>query len=129
MNLSCPNVDHNVPWLDITVNDTPGMDEIEGLGKTSECVIPMEVRRSYLEELEYVVFHVEFVHASEEKLPVGIVDIFHDETVVLTRGVSDDIEERNDIGASGDVSQHLDLLMWVRIANGDEGRDEFAPLA
>jgi len=43
MNLSCPNVDHNVPWLDITVNDTPRVDEIEGLGKTSECVIPMEL--------------------------------------------------------------------------------------
>lgn len=90
---------------------------------------PHGVRRSYLEELEYVVFHVEFVHASEEELPVGIVDIFHDETVVLTRGVSHDIEERNDIGTSGDVSQHLDLLMRVSIADGDEGRDEFVPLA
>jgi len=43
MNLSCPNVDHNVPWLDITVNDTPRMNEIEGLGETSESVIPMEL--------------------------------------------------------------------------------------
>jgi len=79
--------------------------------------------------LEYVVFHVEFIHASEEDLPVGIIDIFHDETVVCARGVSHDIQERNDIGTSGDVSQHLDLLLCVSIADGGEGKDEFAPLA
>jgi len=36
----------------------------------------------YLEELEQVELHVEFVHASEKGLPVGVVDVFHDEAVV-----------------------------------------------
>ena len=58
----------------------------------------------YLEELEQVVLHVEFVHASEKDLPVGVVDVFHDETVVCVRGIPHDIEERNDVGTSGDVS-------------------------
>lgn len=58
----------------------------------------------HLEKLEHVVLHVEFVHISEEDLPIGVVDVFHDETVVCLCGISYDIQESNDIGASGDVS-------------------------
>jgi hypothetical protein len=57
-----------------------------------------------LEELEHVVLHVEFVHAPEEGLPVGVVDVLHNETVVCARGVSHDIQERDDIGTPGDIS-------------------------
>lgn len=41
-----------------------------------------EVEKSHLEELEQIVFHIELGHASEENLPVGVVDVFHDEAVV-----------------------------------------------
>ena len=83
----------------------------------------------YLEELKHVVLHIEFVHASEKDLPVGIVDVFHDEAVVCVGGVSHDVQERNDVGTSGDVSQHLDLLMHVKVAGGNEWKGEFAPPA
>lgn len=48
--------------------------------------------------------HVEFAHASQEDLPVGVIDVFHDEAVVCMGSISHDVQERNDVGASGDVS-------------------------
>jgi len=75
------------------------------------------------------VLHVEFAHASQEDLPVGVIDVFHDEAVVCVRDISYDVQERNDIGTSGDVSQHLDLLMCVNLMCGSEGKDDFEPPA
>jgi len=83
----------------------------------------------YLEELEHVVLHIEFVHASEKDLPVGIVDVFHDEAVICVRGISDDVQEHNDVGTSGNVSQHLDLLTDVNVGRGNQRNGEFAPPA
>lgn len=49
-------------------------------------------------------FHVEFGHASEKDLPVGVLDVLHDEAVVSMRWISYHIQERDNIWTSRDVS-------------------------
>ena len=80
LNLSRRNVDHNVARLYITMDDTPRMNKIEGLRGLSK--LSSWAGKPYLEELEHVVLHVEFVHASEKDLPISVVDVLHDEAVV-----------------------------------------------
>jgi hypothetical protein len=58
------------------------MNKVQGLGKVLQSGYPQEAEKSNLEELEQVVLHIEFAHASEEDLPVGIVHVFHDEAVI-----------------------------------------------
>lgn len=65
-------------------------------------------------------FHVEFTHAPEKDFPVGVLDVFHDETVVYSRCISHHIQERDNIWTSRNVSQNLDLLMCVNVACGSE---------
>jgi hypothetical protein len=96
-------IDHNVMRLDIAVHDAFGMAEVEGFEEFEDVV-------------SYVVVDESWVQSPE----VGVVDILEDEAGSLTLAISDNIQQSNDVGPTGQVLQDLDLALYFLLLDGFE---------
>lgn len=57
-----------------------------------------------LQQLEHVIFDVEFGEGRQQLFPIDVVDVFHDETVILSRWIADDIKKGDNVGTACDIS-------------------------
>lgn len=56
-------------------------------------------------------FDVTFCHFREQLFPFHIVHILHNQAVVSLRGVPNDIQQSNNVGASSKIAENLDLAL------------------
>ena len=89
-------IDHNVVRLDITVHDSLAVTEIQCLEKLVDVETDIVVNKPRVKGSK-----------------IGVVYVFEDEAGSLALAVSDDIQQCNNIGASGQILQDLDLSFYL----------------
>src|ERR1700722_13275576 len=62
--------------------------------------------------LECVVFNIRLCQLGEQALPFHVLYEFHDQTVIPSRPVADDIQESNHVGSTRKISKNLDLTVY-----------------
>lgn len=100
-------IDHNVMRLDVAVHNALAVAEVEGL-----------------EELVHVVANVHVGELGVESAEVGVVDVFEDKGGSLALCISNDIQEGDDVGPTGEVLQDLDLALDLLFLNGLQDFDD-----
>ena len=74
----------------------------------------------HLEQLEHIEAHVVVGEAGVKDLEVDVVHVFGDETGYLGAGITDDVEEGEDVGAACKVLENLDLALDLLLLDGLE---------
>ena len=104
-------VDHNVVRLDVTVHDTLGVAVVESL----EHFINIETD---------VVISERLVKRSEVK--VASVNVFHDKSRCLGHGISDNIDQVDDVDTTAESLQNFDFSTNFRFFDGFQDLDDNA---
>lgn len=102
--------------LHVPVHDSFGMTEIKRLRPGHRSVssrIGAQLPSAYLEQLEDIEPDIEVGKLWIEDLEVYIVDVFCDQTGYFGARISDDVQQRHDIRATGQVLEDLDLSLYL----------------
>lgn len=68
-------------------------------------------------------FDVPFCHFGEQLFPFHIVHILHHQAVVSLRGVPNDVQQSNNVGASSEIAENLDLALDLSCSDGLQDLD------
>jgi hypothetical protein len=89
--------------LDVPVHDAFRMAEVEGFEELKDVKSYIVVDKPWIESAK-----------------IGVVDILEDEAGSLTLAISDNIQQSNDVGPTGQVLQDLDLALYFLLLDGFE---------
>ena len=121
-------IDHDVPWLHISVHDPSRVHKIQCLlersGELVDAASPTTRSRAHLEQLKRIILDVQLVQHGKERLPLHVLHVLHHETVVARRGVLDDVPQSDDVGAPRQVAEDLDLTLDLLWGDGLEDFDD-----
>lgn len=76
------------------------------------------------QELKEVVFDLHLGQRAEQLLPVRVRYILHDEAVRARRAVMDGVHKADDVRASGEIAQDLDLALYLLLRDGLQHLDD-----
>jgi hypothetical protein len=100
-------INHNIMRLNIAMHNPLAMAEVQ-------C----------LQQFEDIVPYVKVDEAGVERPKIGIIDEFEDETRRFALTVADHIQQRNDIWATRQVLQDLDLALYLLLFDRFQDLDD-----
>mmetsp|Transcript_39283 Transcript_39283/g.99006 ORF Transcript_39283/g.99006 Transcript_39283/m.99006 type:complete len:296 (+) Transcript_39283:247-1134(+) len=93
-------IDHHVVWFHITMHDAIRVAKVQRL-----------------QQFIGVVAHVKVCEGGVEDLKVDVVHILKDQTVRLGLGITDNIVQSNDVGATAEIHENFDFTFDLLLAH------------
>ncbi len=119
-------VKHDVCRLDISVDDSPRVHEVQRLLARRRHAWNTISRRgdTHPQELKEVVFDLHLGQRAVKLLPVRVRYILHDEAVRARRAIMDGVHKADDVRAPSEIAQNLDLALYLLLCDGFQHLDD-----